>query len=65
MRDEAYAVKFLNEFQDRLCFGTDLCHAAQDLPLAGFLIRLREEGKLSSEAFEKIAKGNIIRLLKL
>ena len=65
MRDEAYAVKFLNEFQDRLCFGTDICWAEQPLPLAGFLIRLRDEGKLSPEAFEKIARGNIIRLLNL
>ncbi len=65
MRDPAYAVKFLNEFQDRLCFGTDICYAAQHLPLAGFLIKLRDEGALSASAFEKIARGNIKRLLKL
>ena len=65
MRDEAYAVKFLNEFQDRLCFGTDICYPTQNLPLGNFLIRLRDEGKLAPEAFEKIARGNAIRLLKL
>ncbi|MPM59300.1 hypothetical protein SDC9_106140 [bioreactor metagenome] len=65
MRDPAYAVKFLDEFQDRLCFGTDICYAAQHLPLAGFLIKLRDEGALSASAFEKIARGNIKRLLKL
>lgn len=65
MRDEAYAVRFLNEFQDRLCFGTDLCYNNQPLPLAGFLLRLRDEGKLAPDAFEKIARGNIIRLLGL
>ena len=65
MRDEAYAVRFLNEFQDRLCFGTDLCYNNQPLPLAGFLLRLRDEGKLAPDVFEKIARGNIIRLLGL
>lgn len=63
MRDPAYAVKFLHEFQDRLCFGTDICYADQKLPLAGFLIGLRDRGALSEAAFEKIARGNIKRLL--
>ena len=40
-RDVDYAVKFLNEFQDRLCFGTDICYADQKLPLAEFLIGLK------------------------
>ena len=64
-RDRNYAVKFLNEFQDRLCFGTDICYADQKLPLAGFLLELKQEGALSGEAFEKIARGNARRLLKI
>jgi len=64
-RDRDYAVKFLNEFQDRLCFGTDICYADQKLPLAGFLLELKREGALSGEAFEKIARGNARRLLKI
>ena len=64
-RDRAYAVKFLNEFQDRLCFGTDLCYVEQQLPLAGFLLELKNEGALSEEAFEKIARGNARRLLNI
>jgi len=64
-RDPEYAVKFLNEFQDRLLFGTDICRADQPLPLASFLLKLREKGKISDEVFEKIARKNAIRLLGL
>jgi len=64
-RDPEYAVRFLNEFQDKLCFGTDICSADQELPLAGFLIKFRNEGKLSQQAFEKIARKNAIKLLGL
>ncbi len=64
-RDRAYGIKFLNEFQDRLCFGTDICYAKQDLPLAGFLLELKAEGALSEETFEKIARGNARKLLKI
>jgi predicted TIM-barrel fold metal-dependent hydrolase len=64
-RDRAHAIDFLNEFQDKLYFGTDLCIPGSSLPLAGFLIELRDEGKLSEEAFEKIARKNAIKLLSL
>lgn len=64
-RDVDYAVKFLNEFQDRLCFGTDICYADQELPLAAFLIGLKESGKISETVFEKIAKNNARRLLNI
>ena len=64
-RDVDYAINFLNEFQDRLCFGTDICYPTQNLPLADFLIDLKKSGKLSADAFEKIARGNIKRLLNI
>lgn len=64
-RNPAYAVRFLNEFQDRLLFGTDICSADAKLPLAGFLIGLRDNDEISREVFEKIARGNAIRLLGL
>jgi len=64
-RDPEYAAEFLNEFQDRLCFGTDICRADQKLPLAGFLIGLRDNGKLSQTAFEKIARENAMKILGL
>lgn len=64
-RDKANAVRFLNAFQDRLLFGTDICYAAQKLPLAAFLMGLRDEGLLPERAFRKIARENAIRLLNL
>ncbi|MHC4884291.1 MAG: amidohydrolase family protein [Planctomycetota bacterium] len=62
-RNRDYAIQFLNEFSDRLLFGTDICSAEQGLPLAAFLLELREEGHLSDEVFEKIARGNAEELL--
>ncbi|MBR2356698.1 MAG: amidohydrolase [Lentisphaeria bacterium] len=65
-RDEEYAIKFLNEFQDRLMFGTDICqpHKAST-PLAFYLMKLRDEKKISEAVFNKVARENIIRILDL
>lgn len=65
MRDPGYAVTFINEFQDKLMYGTDICRHDQDLPLAAFLIGLRDDGKISEEVFRKVAKENAVRLLQL
>lgn len=64
-RDPAYAVKFLNEFQDRLMFGLDICVPDGPAPLVNFLIDLRDTRKISETVFQKIARENAIKLLKL
>lgn len=64
-RDPDHAVQFLNEFQDKLLFGTDICTVDQPAPLANFLINLRDTGRISQETFGKIAKENAVRLLGL
>ena len=67
-RDEEYAIKFLNEFQDRLMFGIDICSAPDDSEhtlLINFLNKLKAEGKISETVFNKIARENAIRLLGL
>lgn len=64
-RDEEYAIKFMTEFQDRLLFGTDICAPDTPTPLVDFLLKMRNEQKISEEIFEKIARKNAIRLLKL
>ncbi len=64
-RDPAYAVRFLNEFQDRLMFGTDICAPDASLPLADFLLDLRDTGKITEGVFRKIARENAIRVLRL
>jgi uncharacterized protein len=61
-RDEAFGVAFMEEFQDRLHFGTDICHPDTPAPLAGYLLRLRSEGKLAEQVFQKIARENSARL---
>ena len=65
MRDPEYAAGFENEFQDKLMFGTDICSADQELPLAGFLLNLKKENKITEEVFNKVARGNAIRVLVL
>jgi len=64
-RDINYAVDFLNEFCDRLLFGTDICAPTTPTPLVDLLLKLKEEGKISETVFNKIARENAIKLLKL
>ena len=64
-RDLDYAVQFLNEFQDRLLFGTDICAPDTETPLVDLLTGLRDDAKISEEVFGKIARENAIKLLEL
>jgi hypothetical protein len=64
-RDEAHAVRFMNEFQDRLLFGTDICAPDTSTPLVDFLLKLRNEKKISEEVFQKVARLNAVKLLGL
>jgi predicted TIM-barrel fold metal-dependent hydrolase len=64
-RDPEYAVKFIQEFQDRLLFGTDICGPDQPAPMAKFLQDLRKENKISEAIFQKLARENAIKLLGL
>ena len=64
-RDHAYADQFLNEFQDKLYFGTDICLADQRSALADLLRAFRHRGTISESVFDKIARANAVRLLGL
>lgn len=64
-RDEEYGPKFLEEFQDKLYFGTDFCNPTMQVPLVAKLQQWRDEKKISERAFQKIARENAIRLLNL
>ena len=60
--------KFLEEFQDQLYFATDICspeNAKQPIRvgLSAFLDEAMEQGKISYAAYEKISRGNALRLL--
>lgn len=65
VRDPEYAVKFLNEFQDKLLYGTDICSAKQNIPLPEFLLGLKTKKKISQTVFNKIANGNAVKMLGL
>ncbi len=65
MRDPEYAVQFLNEFQDRLLFGTDICAPDTPTPLVDYLSDMRASGRITEAVFRKIARENAVRLLNL
>ncbi len=62
-RDPAFGHRFLEEFQDRLFFGTDICAPTNQTPLVEFLRDAVEGGHISREAYEKIGWKNAERLL--
>ena len=62
-RDPAYAAGFLDEFQDRLLFGTDICAPSTTTPLVDFMLNLRKEQKISETVFQKVARDNARRIL--
>ena len=66
-RDIDYAVKFLNEFQDKLMFGTDIAYPnMEDLScLIDLLEDLKAKGRISSAVFNKVMRENAIRILGL
>ena len=64
-RDEAFGLRFLEEFQDRLHFGTDIAVDPQETSIVPFFDRLKRERLIPAEAWEKIAWENSARLLGL
>jgi uncharacterized protein len=62
-RDPEFGYRFLEEFQDRLYFGTDICDVPQENPIIPFFRRLQEERLISRGAYEKIAWKNAAKLL--
>lgn len=64
-RDKNYAIKFMNEFQDRLMFGTDICAPDTPTPLVDFLLELKSAGDISEVVFNKVASENAVRILGL
>ncbi|HEX3000252.1 MAG TPA: amidohydrolase family protein [Armatimonadota bacterium] len=64
-RDPEYAARFLEEFQDRLLFGTDICAPDTPTPLVDLLLMLRDTGKISETVFTKVARDNARNLLQL
>jgi predicted TIM-barrel fold metal-dependent hydrolase len=63
-RDPEFGYRFLEKFQDKLLFGTDICHIGQVVQLVPYLKKSLEEGKISRIAYGKITQKNAERILK-
>ena len=58
LRDEAFGLRFLEQYADRLFFGTDTLNQHQTFPLGKFLDIAVEEGSLSQKAYDSICFRN-------
>jgi predicted TIM-barrel fold metal-dependent hydrolase len=69
VRDPVFACKFMEEFQDRLFYGTDICAPGNiremrvKLPL--YLDDWYKQGMISYEICEKVLRTNALRLLEI
>lgn len=64
-RDPEFGYAFMEEFQDRLYFGTDIANDPQDLTIVPYFEKLKKDRLISEEAYEKITWRNADRLLGL
>jgi uncharacterized protein len=64
-RDPEFGYKFMEEFQDRLYWGTDIANDPQKPPIVDYFRKLKAENLISAAAYEKITWRNADRLLKL
>ena len=65
MRDPEFGLRFLETYQDRLFFATDMVHSEMVYPLSSWLDEQVEKGALSRDAYEKICRGNAMRVFGL
>lgn len=65
MRDKEYGYKFIEEFKDRLLYGTDLFSINQYFPLGDYLDEAVEKRKISEDAYKMIVRDNAIKLFGL
>lgn len=64
-RDPVFGLEFLDEFQDRLLFGTDICATHNRPQQPEFFERLSAQRRLPDEAIQKICWKNADRILGL
>ena len=67
MRDPEYAAKFIEEFADRIMYGADVCAVNNTFQydFDAWLDKMVADGMISAENYEKIVRGNAIKLLGL
>lgn len=65
MRDPEFGLAFLEKYADRLFFATDMVNKDMVFPLGAWLDEMVAAGRLSEEAYEKIVRGNAVRIFGL
>jgi len=63
-RDPEFGYRFMEEFADRLYFGTDIANDPQEIPVVEYFNTMRKEKILPEETLEKITWKNADRLLR-
>lgn len=65
LRDPEHAYQMIEEFQERLCFGTDIVDVNRipNVKMSSFLDEAVEAGKISYDAYYKVCRGNALKLL--
>jgi len=64
-RDAEFGYRFMEKYQDRLLFGTDICSPKNNHQHAEFLRKALAGGSISKTVFEKISWQNLNRILRL
>ena len=64
-RDAEFGWRFLEEFKDKLLFGTDVCRWPPAAPQPAFLRQGLAEKRLSKHAYERIGWRNALKLFRL
>ena len=64
-RDPQFGFAFIEEFQDRLFYATDICAPENDMKLSHWLDNAVENNKISRTAYEKVCRKNAERILGL
>lgn len=64
-RDAEFGYGFMDQFQDRLFFGTDICSPTDKRLLLPYLRDALDQGHISQTVFDKLTFGNANRVMKL
>ena len=62
-RDPQFGCEFVERYQDRVFFGTDICRPGQDVGQGRWLDEIVQAGRISYLCYEKVCRENANRLL--
>ena len=63
-RDPEFGYAFLEEFSDRIMYGSDICAPDNTLKLSKWLDEAVDNKKISRETYEKVCRKNALRILE-